>query len=363
MKICFVLGTRPEIIKLYPLIKLCKVKKINHFIIHTSQQKSVLMDKKFFRDFKIVPRYLLKNKNKFLTRTIEELSKIFLKEKPNYIINQGDTNTVLTSSIACNKLNYNKNKNHNKFKLVRVESGLRSYDRSMPEEINRVIADQLGDILFAPTIFSKKNLLKENFSTSKIFVVGNTICDSIRMNKKKINYQILSQFKLKKKNYFLLTLHRPDMVDNKHRLQKIITYFSNLSKRKKIKIIFPIHPRTQQKINLFKVSKLNGLQIIDPCSYFDFMALQEQAKIVFTDSGGVQEETCIFKTPCITIRKNTERPETIKIKSNILTGYNLSKIDYSIDKMLKSKIKWKNPYGKNVSDKILKILIRELKNE
>ena len=152
MKICFVLGTRPEIIKLFPLIKLCEKKKINYFIIHTGQHYTYLMDGKFLDDFKVIPKYSLKIKKNFLPNAITELSKIILKEKPNFVINQGDTNTVLASSLACNKLNYNGKKT----KLVHVEAGLRSYDKSMPEEINRIIADQLSDILLVPTKESKK---------------------------------------------------------------------------------------------------------------------------------------------------------------------------------------------------------------
>ena len=130
---------------------------------------------------------------------------------------------------------------------------------------------------------------------------------------------------------------------------------------KGIKIIFPIHPRTQQKIKLFNIHNFNQLHIVDPCNYFDFLALQKYAKIIFTDSGGIQEEACILKTPCVTIRKNTERPETIRIKSNILTNYNLTKIDYALNRMMKSKNKWNNPYGVNVSKKILQILTKEFK--
>ena len=152
------------------------------------------------------------------------------------------------------------------------------------------------------------------------------------------------------------------MVDNKNSLKRIINYFSKLSKRRGLRIIFPIHPRTQQKIKLFKIKNSDKLQIINPCGYFDFLSLQKYAKAIFTDSGGIQEEACILKTPCLTIRKNTERPETIKVKSNILTGYSLSKINYSLDKIINSKNQWNNPYGKNVSDKILKILIKQYKN-
>ena len=355
MKICFVVGTRPEIIKLYPLIKLCKDRKVKHFIVHTGQHYSYMMDKKFFEDFNIKPKYILKRKKSFIANTIDKISTIYLLEKPDYIINQGDTNTVLASALACNKLLFNKI-HKNKFKLVHVESGLRSYDKSMPEEINRIIADQLSDILLVPTPESQKNLIKENISKKKIYIVGNTISDSIKLNKKKINTNILGNLKLRKKDYYLLTLHRPDMVDNKKNLTSIINFFSKLSIKKEVKIIFPIHPRTQKKIKLFKIKNLHNLKIINPCNYYDFLSLQKNAKIIFTDSGGIQEEACILKTPCITIRKNTERPETLKIKSNLLAGYSLKKINNLLNKMLVSKTKWKNPYGNNVSKKILDIL-------
>ena len=296
-----------------------------------------MMDKKFFLDFNIKPKYILNREKSFITSTIDKISPIFLREKPDYIINQGDTNTVLASALACNKLSLNMIDNK-KFKLVHVESGLRSHDKSMPEEINRIIADQLSDILLVPTPESQKNLIKENISKKKIYIVGNTISDSIKLNKKKINTEILSNLKLKKKDYYLLTLHRPDMVDNKKNLTSVI------------------HPRTQKKIKLFKIKHLYNLKIINPCNYYDFLSLQKNAKIIFTDSGGIQEEACILKTPCITIRKNTERPETLKIKSNLLAGYSLKKINNLLNKMLVSKTKWKNPYGNNVSKKILDIL-------
>lgn len=364
MKICFVLGTRPEIIKLFPLIKICKKKKIKHFVIHTGQHNSYLMEKKFFEDFKIKPKYFLtkkNNKKSFITETMDNISKIYLKEKPEYIVNQGDTDTVLASSLACNKLSEKNYYDKKKFQLVHVESGLRSYDQSMPEEINRIISDQLSDVLLAPTSDSKKNLIKENIVQSKIYVVGNTISDSIKENLNKTTDKVVNKLGLKKKNYFLLTLHRPDLVDNKKNLSKIINYFCSLSKRKKTKIIFPIHPRTQQKIKLFKIKNFNKLKIVNPCNYFDFLSLQKNAKLILTDSGGIQEEACILKTPCLTIRKNTERPETIKIKSNILTGYSLAKIDISLNRILKSKINWKNPYGNNVSRKIINILLKKFK--
>ena len=165
MKICFVLGTRPEIIKLYPLIDHLKKNRMKFSIIHTGQHNLFSMEKVFFKNFKLSPKYILKNRKNFISKTIIDLCHIFLKEKPNYIINQGDTNTVLASSLSHKILKNNQLKNT---KLVHIEAGLRSFDRSMPEETNRVIADQLSDILFAPTSISKKNLISENINKKNL---------------------------------------------------------------------------------------------------------------------------------------------------------------------------------------------------
>ena len=358
ISICFVLGTRPEIIKLAPLIKLCEKKKINSTIIHTGQHFDYNMERRFFRDFSLKPKYFLKlnssrsyNRN-FIEKAVSKLIDYYKLLNPDYIINQGDTNSVLASALA-----YKKIRNRIKSKLVHVEAGIRSFDKTMPEEINRIKADKISDILFAPTIIAKKNLINERVIKKKIFVVGNTISDTIKQNfskfKKKNNFE----------QFFFLTLHRPETVDNPKRLKTVIESIINLKEELKIKIIFPIHPRTKKKINNLKINNLNKLFIIKPCSYTESLRYQKKSKLVLTDSGGVQEEACILKTPCVTIRNNTERPETIKIKSNILTGYNAKLIKKAIYKMLKSKKSWENPYGKFVSNKILKILIKEYKNE
>ena len=215
MKICIILGTRPEIIKLFPLISLLKKKKIKFFIIHTGQHKIFSMEGQFLKYFKIKPKYTLKTKKHFLSETIKKISKIYNKEEPDYIINQGDTNSVLASSISFNNIK----KKH--MKLVHLEAGLRSFDKTMPEEINRIIADHISDILLIPTKFAYQNLKNESIKENKIFHVGNTIFDAIEKNKKKLNLDILKKLNLKSKKFYLLTLHRPDMVDKKNNLKKI----------------------------------------------------------------------------------------------------------------------------------------------
>ena len=359
MNICFVLGTRPEIIKLSPLVKLCIKNKIRHTIIHTGQHFNYNMEGQFFKDLNVKPKYFLNLNNKnnynknFLNRAVKKLATCYTRVNPDFIINQGDTNTVLASALA-----YKKIKNKIKAKLVHVEAGIRSFDKKMPEEINRIKADKISDILFAPTSIAKKNLLSEKLKNKKIYVVGNTISDTIRENSK-----FWKTKKKTKKEYFFLTLHRPETVDKINRLTIVLNTLIKISKDLNIKIIFSIHPRTKKKIKFLKIKNLKKIQIIKPCNYFKSLNFQKNAKLIITDSGGMQEESCILKTPCVTIRNNTERPETLRIKSNILTGYKSLKIRVGILKMYNTKKNWKNPYGNFVSDRIIKILKKNLKNE
>ena len=356
INICFVLGTRPEIIKLSPLIKLCKKKKLKISIIHTGQHFKFNMEGQFFKDLRVKPNYFLnintkKNYNKnFLNKAVNKLIKLYKLINPDYIINQGDTNSVLASALAHKKI---KNKIHSK--LVHIEAGIRSFDKKMPEEINRIIADKLSDILFAPTKISKINLINEKIDKKKIYIVGNTISDTIKNNKhlvKKINHP---------KKYFFLTLHRPETVDKIQRFKEVIKTLIEISSALNVRIIFPIHPRTEKKIIKLNIKNYENLKIIKPCNYFKSLSFQKNSNLILTDSGGVQEEACILNKPCVTIRKNTERPETLIIKSNVLVGYKPKAIKKGILKMMKVKKNWKNPYGESVSKKILKILIK--KNE
>ena len=359
MKICFVLGTRPEIIKLFPLIKLCKINKIKHFIIHTGQHFDYNMEGQFLKDLDIKPNYFLNLNNKknykknFFKRAEKKLINCYIKIKPDYIINQGDTNTVLASALA-----YKKIKKKLNAKLVHIEAGIRSFDKKMPEEINRIRADKISDVLFAPTNIAKKNIINEKLKGKKIYVVGNTISDTIRENSK-----LWKNKKKFKEEYFFLTLHRPETVDKIKRLKVVFNTLIEISKDLNIKIIFPIHPRTKKKIKILKIQNLGQIKIIKPCNYFESLNFQKNAKLIITDSGGMQEESCILKKPCVTIRNNTERPETLRINSNILTGYKSFKIKIGINKMLKIKRNWKSPYGSFVSKKIIKILKNNYKNE
>lgn len=356
MKIAIILGTRPEIIKMSPIIRECKKRNLNFFIVHTNQHYSKNLDEIFFKELNLPkPKYNLeagsgshaKQTGKILIRTEE----VLIKEKPDIVLIEGDTNTVLGAALAAQKLH---------IKIGHIEAGLRSYDRNMPEEINRILTDHCSDLLFAPTNESYKNLIKEGIDKNKIFITGNTIVDAIKQNlllaQKKS--KILEKFMLKSKNFFLLTLHRQENVDNKIRLQNILKGLELVFNYFNLPIIFPIHPRTRKRIKKFGLKIPLGIKTIDPVGFFDFLILEKNAKLIFTDSGGVQEESCILQTPCITLRDNTERPETLRVGSNILAGTDPNKILKSVKELIQKNNKWKNPFGDGKSAKrIIKLII------
>ena len=361
-KICILVGTRPEIIKMTPIIKECARQGLNFFIVHTGQHYSFKMDRIFMKELSLPkPKYNL-NAGSGLqgaqtAKILESVEKVFLKEKPTVVLVQGDTNSVLAGALAARKLN---------IKIGHVEAGLRSYDNRMPEETNRIIADHLSDYLFVPTMKSVGILKKEGLTGVKIHVTGNTIVDAVFCNikiaSKKSN--ILKKYGLHKKSFLLLTSHRAENVDIKKGLTEIIKALEIISKQDKLSIVWPIHPRTSSNIAKFnlkdRLNKILGLKIIEPVGYFDSLILQQNAKMVMTDSGGLQEESCILGTPCITLRENTERPESVEVGGNILAGVKSTSIIKAYKIFSKNNKKWKNPFGSGDSaKKIISILKKD----
>jgi len=357
MNLSIILGTRPEIIKMSPLIRECEKRNLDYFILHTGQHYSFEMDKAFFDDLELPkPAYNLEigsgSHAEQTGKIMVGIEKVILDEKPDVVLVQGDTNTVLAGSLAASKVN---------IKVGHVEAGLRSYDRSMPEEINRVVTDHVSNILFAPTELSKQNLLKEGIEESKIFVTGNTIVDAVFQNLEISNNKgnVLNDLKLKSKEYFLLTSHRAENVDNREQMSKLLKGISMIQKEYFMPVVFPVHPRTEKRIQEFGFS-LEDIMSIRPVSFLEFLQLEANARLVFTDSGGVQEETCILGTPCITLRDNTERPETLEVGSNILAGVESNRIMQSAVKMINGKKSWNNPFGDGkAAEKIIDTLIIE----
>ena len=359
MKICIVLSTRPEIIKLAPIIKILKSKKENFFLVNTNQHYINIMSKVFFDYFKIPkPKYNInaptKTHGAFFSRTIKEIEKILFKEKPDYLIVQGDTNTALAGCLAASMFNRKFPDPKNKIKIVHIESGLRSFDEKMPEEINRKLVDELSNILFPPTDFDVANLKNEKLINKRIYKVGNTISDVIKAYLPKIKRnKILKKLNLNKKKYFLVTVHRPESVDNIVNFKKLLNSFEKIGKIFSTKFIFSVHPRTQKILNKISSKKFKFIILLKPLEYLDFMKLMLDSRIIFTDSGGLQEEASIIGVPCITLRTTSERQITLIKKTNIITGYSQKRILEATKKFYNKKLKKNTFFGNgNVSKKI-----------
>ena len=322
MKICIILGTRPEIIKLSPVIRECEKLGSDFFILHTGQHYSYNMDRVFFEQLGLRDaRYNLEvgsgTHGKQTGEMLIGIEKVLQKEEPAVVLVEGDTNTVLAGALAAAKLGV---------KVGHVEAGLRSYDRSMPEEINRVLADHCSDYLFAPTEKSKQILLNEGIAENKVSVVGNTIVDAVNQNLAiSANTRILDQLGLEKDGFMLTTSHRQENVDDQKRFTDLIKGLQLVQREFKVPLVYPIHPRARKQIELLGIDT-SGLRLVEPLDYLAFLQLEGKAKLVLTDSGGVQEETCILGVPCVTLRDNTERPETLDVGSNMLAGTSPSKI-------------------------------------
>jgi len=353
MKLAIILGTRPEIIKLSPIIRYCERNNVDYFILHTNQHYSEDMDAIFFQELELPePRYNLDvgsaSHGKQTASMLEKIEEVLVEENPTHVFVQGDTNTVLAGALAASKLH---------IKVVHVEAGLRSYDRDMPEEVNRIVADVVSDILLCPTKNQEEILLKEGISKDKIFVTGNTVVDAVLENSE-LAYKkskILKDLSLKEKKYFLLTMHRPSNVDKKESLEGIFEGLKAVYDVSKKTIIFPIHPRTKNNIEKFKIKIPEFINVISPVGYLDMLNLMKNADLIFTDSGGIQEEACILKVPTLTLRENTERPETLEVGASVLVGSDKKRILNGFLKMKNVDRDWNNPFGEDVVKKVFKI--------
>ncbi len=313
MKIMSIFGTRPEIIRLSRIFALLDT-NFEHVMVNTSQNYTKELNSVFFDDLNIrKPDYDLKvNTEAYgveVADVIVKTEKLLKKEKPDILLILGDTNSGLSAIPAA----------HQGIKIAHLEAGMRSYDFRMPEEKNRVMIDHLSTVLLPYTPYSRENLIRENIHPSKIFVIGNPIIEVIEHYMPKIEKsQILQKLKLKKNDYFLVTAHRSENVDNLKSLKNIFSGLEKIHQKFGKKIIYPIHPRTSSKMKNIEIPK--GVDLIEPLGFFDFTYLEKNAYCLLTDSGTVPEETLYFKKPCVTIRETTERPEIIEAGSNILSG-------------------------------------------
>jgi len=350
-----IIGTRPEIIKMSPIIRWCERGSIPYFVIHTGQHFSYNMDAIFFDELMLPPaEYNLDvgsgTHAEQTARILIGAEKILQDEKASVILVQGDTNTVLGGALAAAKLH---------IPVGHVEAGLRSFNKSMPEEINRICTDHISDYLFAPTEKAKTYLLNENIPENSIYVTGNTIVDAITYYSSFVEKPSAIQgYQIESGKYFLLTAHRSENVDNPRRLSELLNGLDRISSEYELPIIFPIHPRTKKNIRTFGLHLPENVICIDPVGYLSFLNLEAHALLIITDSGGVQEEACILKVPCVTIREETERPETLSVGSNVLAGIDAERLQNCVQSMIAKNRDWDIPFGDGTAGKQIVDILR-----
>ena len=338
-----VLGTRPEIIKLSPVIQECKRLDCSYQVIHTGQHYSDRLDGTFFDQLELpAPDHNLgvgsDHQGQQTAEMLAGIEEVLLDIEPETVLVQGDTNSVLAGAIATSKLDV---------ELAHVEAGLRSYDRDMPEESNRVVTDHVADYLFPPTEDSEENLLEEGIPPSRILVTGNTVVDALtrHLELARKHSDVLTDCGLADEEYIVLTAHRAENVDDERRFRQLLSGVERAAKAFDVDVVYPIHPRAAERLEQFEIDVPDRICVLDPLGYLDFLRLEAAAALVVTDSGGVQEEACILGVPCVTVRDSTERPETVSAGANWLAGCDPQTIERGVEKMLETSTDWLNPFG------------------
>lgn len=362
LKICNVVGARPNFMKIAPIIdEMRKHTEIAASLVHTGQHYDEKMSKLFFQDLGL-PKpdvYLGVGSGGHGEQTgkiMIEFEKIIAANKPDLVVVVGDVNSTIACGLVAVKMGV---------KLVHVEAGLRSFDRAMPEEINRMLTDQISDYLFLTEREAKENLLREGVAEEKIHFVGNVMIDSLMKHREHAERSpILGDLKLEAGRYGLITLHRPSNVDVKENLDNILSALFDI--QRDLPLVFPVHPRTRKQMKLFgfddKLAHAPNLMLTDPLGYLDFLKLMAHARLVITDSGGIQEETTVLGVPCITVRENTERPITVTEGTNVLIGMSRERILEESYKILEGNGKQgRKPelWDGRAAERIVKILLEK----
>ncbi|WP_042148412.1 non-hydrolyzing UDP-N-acetylglucosamine 2-epimerase [Paucisalibacillus sp. EB02] len=356
MKIMTILGTRPEIIRLSIIIKKLDKLADKHILVHTGQNFTESLSDLFFKELKLrKPDFIILNEQHTLGEQLSAiyigLEKILLKEKPDKVLVLGDTNSGL-SSILVERMG---------IPVIHMEAGNRCFDLEVPEEKNRKVIDAISSFNLPYTPQSKENLLKEGIASHRIIISGNPINEILQYYHEEIeNSSILEQLGLKKEDYFLLTVHRAENVDHESRLKEIMKGINKIAETYQKRIICSIHPRTRSRIDQSSFMKMHPkVEFYEPFGFFDFVKLEKNALCVLTDSGTVQEECCLFHVPAVTIRKTTERPETVECGSNVVSGIHAKRMLDCVDVMLNMPTTWEIPEGyqyNNVSDRVIKVI-------
>lgn len=359
IKIMSIAGARPNFIKLASIVnainrhneqvkreKNISKKQIHHIIVHTGQHYDRQMSDAFFQDLDLpTPDVNLEvGSGNHASQTAEIMMKfepVLLKHQPNILLVVGDVNSTVACALVAAKIQYPDENDLRKPKIAHVEAGLRSFDRDMPEEINRVLTDALSDLLFVSEESGRINLLAEGIAKEKIYFVGNVMIDTLYLHIQQASNSTIKQQLGINSPYLLVTLHRPSNVDQEQSLRPLIRTLHEISKQ--CHVVFPTHPRTRHSLEKFRswqpLIDNPHITLSDPLGYFDFLCLMKSAAAVITDSGGIQEETTALQVPCVTLRHNTERPVTVQVGSNYLIGTDCSTLLSTVDNILQGKEK------------------------
>jgi UDP-N-acetylglucosamine 2-epimerase (non-hydrolysing) len=327
LKVLNVVGARPNFMKVAPIVEAMKRRDAEFMplLLHTGQHYDEGMSDAFFRDLRL-PKpdvYLGVGSGSHAAQTaavMQTFEPVVTSERPDWVLVVGDVNSTLACALVCAKLG---------IRVAHVEAGLRSRDRTMPEEINRLLTDQLADLLLTPSEDADRNLLAEGIPEKRIRLVGNVMIDSLFGQLERAAHSTVREdLGIKGQDYATLTLHRPSNVDERAPLSRILDALAEISQR--LPIIFPVHPRTRARIAEFdlkgRIERLENLRLVEPMGYLDFLRLYSGAALVLTDSGGIQEETTALSIPCLTLRENTERPITVEMGTNKIVGTDTGRI-------------------------------------
>lgn len=327
LKVINVVGARPNFMKVAPIVAAMKRRPavFQPLVVHTGQHYDAAMSDSFFRDLDLPQPdvHLGVGSGSHAVQTaavMERFEPVVVGEKPDWVLVVGDVNSTIACALVCVKLGV---------KVAHVEAGLRSRDRTMPEEINRLLTDQIADLLFTPSPDADENLIAEGIPRERIRFVGNVMIDSLQKNLSVARaLPTREQLGLSGTDYALLTLHRPSNVDMRDSFERILDALEAIAKQ--LPIVFPVHPRTKKTIAELglsgRVESIKELRLVDPLGYLDFLNLSSGARLVLTDSGGIQEETTALGIPCLTLRENTERPITVEMGTNVVVGTDTAKI-------------------------------------
>jgi UDP-N-acetylglucosamine 2-epimerase (non-hydrolysing) len=355
VKPAVVVGTRPEIVKMAPVVRACQERGLPCLLLHTGQHYSFELDGVFFTELGLpAPDVNLEvgsgSQTYQVASVMAGLEPILAEHRPDVVLVEGDTNSVLAAALAASKAG---------IAVGHVEAGLRSYDRRMPEEINRILTDHLADHLFAPTPKARDILRGEGIPELRIHVTGNTVVDELlRQRERAQRPGLLERFEVRAGGFALATLHRAENVDAAARLRGILRGLAGVAAALGMPVLAALHPRTQARLAAVEAGLTDGIRVLPPLGYLDFLGLHAAAALMLTDSGGLQEEACCLRVPCVTLRDNTERPESLEVGANLLAGADPECIVSCARAMVARPRDWPNPFGDgHAGERIVDVLL------